>query len=313
VTNISATTEFAPTVTTQRAEGDDHRRLLRERWAKLPYALGLTPFAAYVLLFLAIPTVVAVGTGFFDDSGEFTWSNLTGLVEPTILRAFGGSLVLSGVTALVGAVSGAILCFALIGSRPGGVIRSLMNSACSVLAQFGGVMLAFAFIATVGAQGLITVTLRQNFNINLYEHGAWLYTITGLMLPYLYFQIPLMVITFLPALDGLKPQWFEANATLGGGRWTYWLRLGGPILMPSFLGSLLLLFANAFSSFATAAALVGQANPIVALQIRQAMVSETVLGRANLAGAMALGMLVIMIIVMLGYSVLTSRTARWQR
>ena len=149
--------------------------------------------------------------------------------------------------------------------------------------------------------------------MNIYENGVWLYTVPGLILPYLYFQIPLMVITFMPALEGLRPQWLEATATLGGSRWTYWRRVGGPILLPSFLGSLLLLFANAFSSYATAAALVGQANNIVSLQIRQALISETVLGRANLAGAMALGMLLVMVVVMLAYSALVRRTARWQR
>ncbi len=276
-------------------------------------ALGLTPFALYVIVFLAVPTLVAVGSGFVDGEGRFTLSNLSGLAEPAIAGSFFGAFWLSAVTAIVGAVAGAALCFALLGSRSGGVGRSLVDSASSVLAQFGGVMLAFAFIATIGAQGLVTVLLRNQFHVNIYENGVWLYTVPGLILPYLYFQIPLMVITFLPALEGLRPQWLEATATLGGGRWTYWTRVGGPILLPSFLGSLLLLFANAFSSYATAAALVGQANNIVSLQIRQALISETVLGRANLAGAMALGMLVVMIVVMLAYSALVRRTARWQR
>ena len=275
--------------------------------------LGLTPFAFYVIVFLAVPTVVAVGSGFLDDAGRFTWANLTGLAEPAIAGSFFGAFWLSAVTAVVGAIAGAALCFALLRSRSGGVTRSLVDSASSVLAQFGGVMLAFAFIATIGAQGLVTVLLRNVAHINIYENGVWLYTVPGLILPYLYFQIPLMVITFMPALEGLRPQGLEATATLGGSRWTYWTRVGGPILLPSFLGSLLLLFANAFSSYATAAALVGQANNIVSLQIRQALISETVLGRANLAGAMALGMLLVMVVVMLGYSALVRRTARWQR
>ena len=275
--------------------------------------LGLTPFAFYVVVFLAIPTLVAVGSGFLDENGRFTWSNITGLAEPAIAGSFFGAFWLSAVTAIVGAIAGAALCFAMLQSRPGGVTRSLVDSASSVLAQFGGVMLAFAFIATIGAQGLVTVLLRNQFHINIYENGVWLYTVPGLLLPYLSFQIPLMVITFLPALEGLRPQWLEATATLGGSRWTYWTRVGGPILLPSFLGSLLLLFANAFSSYATAAALVGQANNIFSLQIRQALISETVLGRANLAGSMALGMLVVMIVVMLAYSALVRRTARWQR
>ncbi|MFK3670062.1 ABC transporter permease [Leifsonia aquatica] len=285
----------------------------RPRPRGLVAALGLTPFAFYVVIFLAVPTLVAVGSGFVDGEGRFTWANLSGLAEPAIAGSFFGAFWLSAVTAVVGAIAGAALCFALLGSRPGGFGRSLVDSASSVLAQFGGVMLAFAFIATIGAQGLVTVLLRNQFHINIYENGVWLYTVPGLILPYLYFQIPLMVITFLPALEGLRPQWLEATATLGGSRWTYWTRVGGPILLPSFLGSLLLLFANAFSSYATAAALVGQANNIVSLQIRQALISETVLGRANLAGAMALGMLVVMVVVMLAYSALVRRTARWQR
>lgn len=283
------------------------------RRRRLPAILGLTPFAFYVVVFLAIPTVIAVGSGFVDGEGRFTWSNITGLAEPAIVGSFVGAFVLSAITAVVGAIGGAALCFAMLRSRPGGVSRSLVDSASSVLAQFGGIMLAFAFIATIGAQGLVTVLLRNQFHIKIYENGVWLYTVPGLILPYLYFQIPLMVITFMPALEGLKPQWLEANATLGGSRASYWFRVGIPVLLPSFLGSLLLLFANAFSSYATAAALVGQANNIVSLQIRQALISETVLGRANLAGAMSLGMLVVMVVVMLGYSALASRTARWQR
>jgi putative spermidine/putrescine transport system permease protein len=285
----------------------------RRRRHGVAAVLGLTPFAFYVVIFLAVPTLVAVGSGFVDGEGRFTWANLTGLAEPAIAGSFFGAFWLSAVTAIVGAVAGAALCFAMLHSRPGGATRSLVDSASSVLAQFGGVMLAFAFIATIGAQGLVTVLLRNVFHINIYENGVWLYTVPGLIVPYLYFQIPLMVITFLPALEGLRPQWLEATATLGGTRWTYWTRVGGPILLPSFLGSLLLLFANAFSSYATAAALVGQANNIVSLQIRQALISETVLGRANLAGSMALGMLVVMVVVMLAYSALVRRTARWQR
>jgi putative spermidine/putrescine transport system permease protein len=311
---------LAPAIDASAAGADTRRHspsrvaaVAPRRRRGVPALLGLTPFAFYVVVFLAVPTVVAVGSGFFDGAGHLTWSNVSGLAEPAIAGSFFGAFFLSAVTAIVGAVAGAALCFAMLRSRPGGVARSLVDSASSVLAQFGGVMLAFAFIATIGAQGLVTVLLRNQFHINIYENGVWLYTVPGLILPYLYFQIPLMVITFMPALEGLKPQWLEANATLGGSRATYWRRVGIPVLLPSFLGSLLLLFANAFSSYATAAALVGQANNIVSLQIRQALISETVLGRANLAGSMSLGMLVVMIVVMLGYSALVSRTARWQR
>ena len=282
------------------------------RRRRLAYA-GLTPFAVYVLIFLALPTVLAVVTGFFSDDGSLTFENITGLFTPTILATFGSSFWLSGITAVIGAVVGALICYAMLGTKVGGLLRTIIESAASVLAQFGGVMLAFAFIATIGVQGLITVILRDSFGIDIFADGVWLYQVPGLILPYVYFQVPLMVITFLPALTALRPQWAEASATLGGTRFAYWRHIAAPVLAPAFLGSLLLLFANAFSSFATAAALISQGSQIVPLQIRSALVSETVLGRENMAGALALGMIVVMVVVMWAYSVLQARTSRWQK
>ncbi|MDP3950011.1 MAG: ABC transporter permease [Microbacterium sp.] len=274
--------------------------------------LGLVPFAAYVLLFLAVPTTLAVGSGFFTDDGAFTWTNVTALADPVVLNTFANSAGLSLLTAVVGAIVGALVCYALLGMDPQGAVRSRVDAAAGVLAQFGGVMLAFAFIATVGTQGVMTLFLQNAVGLNIYENGMWLYDVPGLIMPYIYFQVPLMVITFMPALAALKPQWAEANLTLGGTRTSFWLRVGIPVLAPSFLASLLLLFANAFSSYATAAALASQGSQIVPLQIRAALTSETVLGRENLAGALALGMIVVVGIVMALYSLVQRRAARWQ-
>ncbi|WP_396654919.1 ABC transporter permease [Microbacterium paraoxydans] len=274
--------------------------------------LGLVPFAAYVLLFLALPTVLAIGSGFFDGDGAFTWTNVAALGDPVVLTTFANSAGLSLLTAAVGATVGALVSYALLGMNPDGVVRRSVDAAAGVLAQFGGVMLAFAFIAMIGIQGVVTVFLRDTFGIDIFAEGTWLYELPGLILPYIYFQVPLMVITFLPALAALKPQWVEANLTLGGSRASFWLRIGLPVLAPSFLASLLLLFANAFSSYATAAALASQGSQIVPLQIRTALTSETLLGRENLAGALALGMIVVVGIVMALYSVIQRRAARWQ-
>lgn len=286
--------------------------IVRRPKRRLAY-LGLTPFAFYVLLFLALPTVIALATGFFDNAGFFTFGNIAAIFEPVILNTFISSFWVSALTAVVGAVVGALVCYALLGTRSDGRLRQMIESASSVLSQFGGVVLAFAFIATMGMQGLVTVWLRDLFHFDIYSEGVWLYTVPGLILPYIYFQIPLMIITFLPAMEGLKPQWAEANATLGGGRFTYWTKIAAPVLAPAFFGSLLLLFANAFSAYATAAALISQGSQIVPLQIRAALVSETILGRANMAGALALGMIIVMIIVMTAYSFLQKRTTLWQR
>jgi len=302
------TVAHAPALTSTGA-GASPRRQSRSGLAKY---LGLTPFAVYVILFLAIPTVLAVSTGFFTESGAFTLDNVAGIFAPNVIATFGSSFWVSAVTAVVGAVIGALVCYALLGTRAEGSLRTVIDSLSSVLAQFGGVMLAFAFIATIGNQGLITVALR-GLGIDLFASGPWLYQVPGLLPVYIYFQVPLMIITFMPALQGLKTTWAEANATLGGTPFTYWTRIAIPVLAPSFIGSLLLLFANAFSSYATAAALISQGAQIVPLQIRSALVSETVLGRENMAGALALGMIVVMVVVMWGYSVLQNRTSRWQR
>lgn len=275
--------------------------------------LGLVPFAAYVLLFLALPTAIAIGTGFFDGDGALTFGNVTGLFDPVVMNTFWNSFWIAALTAVVGSVVGALVCYALIGAKPSGALRSVVDSAAGVLAQFGGVMLAFAFIATIGIQGMITIFLKDTVGFDIFADGIWIYEAPGLILPYLYFQIPLMIITFLPALESLKPQWAEASATLGGSGWAYWRHIGMPVLLPSFTGCLLLLFANAFSSFATAAALISQGSQIVPLQIRAALTSETLLGRQNMAGALALGMIVVMAIVMFGYSRLQKRAERWQR
>jgi putative spermidine/putrescine transport system permease protein len=272
----------------------------------------MPPPAAYVLLFLAVPAVIAVGSGFFDASGHPTLANLTALGDPSVLRAFGGSFGLSAASAVIGAVIGALVCWALAALRPDGIVRSMIDSAASVLAQFGGVMLAFAFIATIGTQGLVTAWLVSTFHWDLNADGAFLYTVPGLVIPYVYFQVPLMVLTFIPALEGVKTQWGEAAATLGASRATYWRRVALPVLAPAFWGSLLLLFANGFSSFATAAALISQGG-IVPLTIRAQLTSETIIGLQNVAGVLAFGMVVVMAVVMTAYSLLQRRAARWQR
>ncbi|MFK4759988.1 ABC transporter permease [Microbacterium sp. ZW T5_45] len=282
------------------------------RPAASPAWLGLVPFAAYIVLFLAVPTVLAIGSGFFTKDGSFTWTNVAALGDPVIINTFANSAGISLVTAVVGAVLGALVCYALLGMNPDGAVRRTVDAAAGVLAQFGGVMLAFVFIATIGIQGVVKVFLQDTFGIDIYADGTWLYELPGLILPYIYFQVPLMVITFMPALAALKPQWAEANLTLGGTRASFWLRIGIPVLAPSFLASLLLLFANAFSSYATAAALASQGSQIVPLQIRTALTSETLLGRENLAGALALGMIVVVGVVMALYSLIQRRAARWQ-
>jgi putative spermidine/putrescine transport system permease protein len=306
---MTAAATTAPATTTRGAGKKSRRR--SAVW------LGLTPFAIYVLLFLAIPAILAVGSGFFTSSGAFTFANFSILAEPAEQGDFIATVALSAFTAVVGAIIGALICFALLATNPNGFLRTAVDSASSVLAQFGGVMLAFAFVVTIGTEGFITQLLvqwgqKENFFNNFGNQGTLLYQVAGLAIPYLYFQIPLMVLTFMPAMEGLKATWGEANATLGGTRFTYWTKIGFPILAPAFFGSLILLFANSFSSYATAAALISQGG-ITPLDIRAFLTSETIVGEQNGAGVLALLMVVTMIIVMWVYSLLERRASRWRR
>jgi putative spermidine/putrescine transport system permease protein len=272
--------------------------------------LGVVPFFAYTTIFLLVPTLIVVVGAFLDGSSRPTLGNISALGQPQITAAFVRSVLLSAITASLGAVLGALLAYAVSTGREGGPLRRMMTSLCGVIAQFGGVTLAFAFIATVGAQGFLTLWL-QNFGIDL-AGSTWLFEPEkGLVLVYTYFQIPLMLIVFLPAVEGLRPQWREAAESLGGSTWDYWRHVGGPILAPSFIGALLLLFTNAFSAYATAAALISQGSPIIPLQIGGTMSSEVILGQENIGKAMALGMVAIVAVVMTLYVILERRTTRW--
>jgi putative spermidine/putrescine transport system permease protein len=272
--------------------------------------LGTVPFFVYVLLFLLLPSAIVAFGAFFDANSAFTLDNFAHLSRSYVLKATVDTIGISAVTAILGAVLGALLAYAIVTGRPDSILRRLVVSASGVLAQFGGVTLAFAFIASVGSEGFVYLFLKSH-GLDWYSRGIWLFQIPGLVLVYLYFQIPLMVLVFLPALDGIKPQWREATESLGGGTWHYWRYVAGPILFPAFLGATLLLFANAFSAYATANALINQGGPVLAQQIAGALSSEVGAVEPGFAKAIAVEMIVIVTLVTVMYSLLQRRTARW--
>jgi len=269
------------------------------RRPSVPSWIGTVPFFGYVGIFLLLPTGIVVWDAFKNPAGKFTLSGLTALGNAQVRGFFIGSFKLSLISALVGAVGGAILAYAIASGNPDGVIRRLYLSASGVLAQFGGVTLAFAFLVLIGPAGLLL-------------HASWYYSFPwGITLIYAYFQIPLMVLVFLPAIDGLRIQWREASESLGSSAWQYWRYVGGPLLLPAFLGALLLLFANALSAFATIQAWEDQIAYTVPQQISTSMSSEVGLANINYADALALGMVVLVAIVMTGYALMQRRAARW--
>lgn len=279
------------------------------RRAALTPSLALLPFFGYLTVFLLVPTITVV-VGAFQEGGSFSLTNIEALFSPVALRTLRNSIVLSASTAVIGAVFGALLAYLVVSAPPTSVFRRIVMSVAGVLAQFGGVTLAFAFIATLGFSGVITELLRSTVGVDIFGRG-WLFDLPGLVLVYTYFQIPLMVIVFLPALEGLRPQWREAALSMGATNRKYWTEIAIPILTPAFLGATLLLFANAFAAYATAAALISQGNPIVPLLIRAGLISEVLLGRENFAFALAFEMIVVVALVMAAYALLVKRTSRW--
>ncbi|OLC21134.1 MAG: ABC transporter permease [Actinobacteria bacterium 13_1_40CM_2_66_13] len=272
--------------------------------------VGAVPYLVYVGLFLILPSVI-IGIGaLLDANNAFTLDNFRNLSRSYVVKATIDTTVLSAITAFLGAVFGALLAYAIVTGSPNGILRRLTISASGVLAQFGGVTLAFAFIASIGPAGFVYL-FAQAHGFDFYKQDLWLFEIPGLDLVYLYFQIPLMVLVFLPALDGIKPQWREAAESLGGNTWHYWRHVAGPLLFPAFLGSVLLLFANAFSAYATANALINQGQPVLAQQIAGALSSEVGAYEPGFAKAIAIEMIIIVTLVTVLYTLLQRRTARW--
>lgn len=272
--------------------------------------LGVMPFILFAVLFLILPTLQIVTGAFRSAEGGFTLGNLWGLATPNILGAAWLSMKISILTALLGCVAGLLLAVAVTRGGLPSWLRDATLTFSGVASNFAGVPLAFAFIATLGRLGLLTVLLRDWFGINLAAAGFNLISFTGLALAYLYFQIPLMVLIITPALDGLKREWREAAESLGASGAQYWRMVALPVLWPSLLGTFALLFANAFGAVATAMALTGSSLSIVPI-ILFAQIRGDVLQDPSLGYAIAFGMIVVTGIANLIYIVLRSRAERW--
>jgi putative spermidine/putrescine transport system permease protein len=274
----------------------------------------MVPFFLYVAIFLLLPVgVLAVEAFRSTDPVTFqqTWStgSITTITGGAYRRAYLGSLQLSAITAVLGAVLGLALAIAVLRARRGRLLRRLVLTASGVLANFGGIPLAFAFLATIGNAGVLTAFLQNTLGLGL--GGFSLFSMAGLALVYLYFLIPLMVLTITPALEALRPQWREAADNLGASGRQYWRYVGGPVLAPPVIGATMLLFASAFAAYATARALVGSSVPLVTLQIADALSSNVVVGSESLGKALALGMVVLIGVVMAFYAWVQRRTQRW--
>lgn len=273
--------------------------------------LGLLPFFLFALLFLILPASFLFVGAFQDAQGNFTLQNIRDLNQPFIATAYRNSLQISFVTAVAGGIFGFLLAYSVtLGGLPRWA-RPILATFSGVASNFAGVPLAFSFISTLGRTGILTALFKQA-GLDLYGEGFSLYTFAGLSLVYMYFQFPLMVLIMSPALDGLKREWREASENLGASTLDYWRLIALPILVPSILGTMILLFGNAFGAYATAFALTGGTLNLVTILIG-AQIRGDVLHNPGLGYALAMGMVAIMATSIAAYSWLQRKSERWLR
>jgi putative spermidine/putrescine transport system permease protein len=286
------------------------RRLLR-----LP-VLGLLPFAIYTFVFLGVP-LVAVLLGAFERSsgGGLTFANISAAASGGYRKGFESSLELAIITAIVPGVIGLLIAYAVHLAPDTSPLKRIVSTASGVFANFGGVPLAFLFIATIGpgVPGGVATGWLRDLGFDPYSHGFDLFSFLGVGLVYLYFQIPLMVLVITPALQGLRPAWREAADNLGAGGWQYWRYVGGPVLLPSFLGGVLLLFGSALSAYATADALTSGSVALTSIQIGSFLDGNVIAGQENVGKALGLGLVVVILVAMVVYSLLQRRVSKWLR
>jgi putative spermidine/putrescine transport system permease protein len=298
---------LAPASAGATIAGGPLSRLGGLRWGDY---LGVAPFLVFALLFLIVPTLFLIVGAFQAADGSVTFQNIIDLGQPQIISSFWISIRISAASAIAGAVFGLVLCLAVIRGQLPEAVRSTVMTFSGVASNFAGIPLAFAFISTLGRLGLVTVLLKTLFGFDIYRAGFNLLSFWGLTLTYCYFQIPLMILIIAPAIDGLRKEWSEAAQTLGASNTQFWRYVGLPILWPNLLGTLSLLFANAFGAIATAYALTGSSLNIVPILLF-AQIRGDVLNNPGLGAALALGMIVITALANVIYLVIRTRAERW--
>jgi putative spermidine/putrescine transport system permease protein len=305
----TATDVASGTIRPDQASG---RRRLSLAW------LGTLPFFGYALLFLFLPAGAVLVGAFEGKKSGWTLGNLHTLIKQPFLGAYETSIKISLVTAVAGGLLGLAIAYAAIREGTPRWVRDAITTFSGVAANFGGIPLAFAFIATVGNIGIITKFLIKYVHLDIYNtnfplFGSFtLFGAFGVGVVYMYFQIPLMILVIAPAIDGLRREWREAASNLGASPWQYWRHVGFPVLLPSILGATILLFGNAFAAYATAYSLTAGTVDLVPVQIGY-YYSGNVLDNPHLSQALAFGMFVVLAVMMVLYIPLQRRAARWAK
>jgi len=287
---------------------------LRRSLRRSEPVLAIAPFIIYSFLGLGIPAIAVTYYAFQKETGGWSFSNIHFMLtgeNHVFLVGFENSIKLGLLSAVIPGILGVFLAYAIQTSNSH-ILRRLTSTAAGVLANFGGINLTFMFIATLGSGGVLTLWLAD-IGIKLSNIGFNLFTFSGVLVVYMYFQLPLMVLVVTPALGGLRASWREAAENLGASSWQYWLRIGIPVLLPSILGGMLLLFGSAFAAYATAETLTLGLISLSPIQIGNYLNGNVIAGQTHVGYAIAFGMLVILSITMIFYSLVRKRASKWLR
>jgi putative spermidine/putrescine transport system permease protein len=274
---------------------------------RLGLLLAFAPFLIFCAMFELIPVVaLLLGSVGGVERHSFEWIAKV-FTNPTFQRSIWNSLLLSVTSSLLGAVLGTAIGYAITRTSHDRVRRALITLA-SLSSNAGGISLGFAFITILGSAGMITILLRQ-FGIDLLSFFS-IYSVIGLIVVYLYFQVPLMIVLMLPAFAGLRADWSEASASLGGTNRDFWRRVGIPVLMPSIVAGTVLLFVSSMGAYATAQALIGSRINLMTIQISILRRGEILYQPAQ-ADAMATVLLAMVAVSVLAYHLIQRRAQRW--
>lgn len=269
--------------------------------------LAFLPFLVFCAMFELIPVVaLLVGSVGGVERPSLEWIAKV-FTNATYQRSIWNSLVLSVTSSLLGAVIGTAIGYAITRTHRERVRRALIALA-SISSNAGGISLGFAFITILGAAGMITLLLKA-FGIDLLSFFS-IYSVLGLIVVYLYFQVPLMIVLMLPAFAGLRRDWAEASDSLGGTGRDFWRRVGIPVLMPSIVAGTVLLFVSSMGAYATAQALIGSRVNLMTIQISVLRRGE-VLYKPAQADAVAVVLLLMVAVSVLAYHLIQRRAQRW--
>lgn len=262
------------------------KHLARFHWQA---ALLMLPFITLFCLFQIAPMIWVLINSFIYEEAWSVANYLEVFTNDFYLQAFENTLWLSIFCSVIGLLISSVTAFSIYKMQ--GKVRRMMISFTTMTSNFSGVPLAFAFIIILGFNGAITLQLKawgiiEDFNI---------YSANGLMLLYIYFQIPLGVLLLYPAFDALKPEWEEAAKTMGASKLTYWFKVAIPVISPALLGTFIILIANAVGAYASTYALTSGNYNLVTIRIAS-LVSGDLFLEPNMAAALS-----VLLIAILGF------------